>query len=215
MHPDAVSSVSYNAPPHDDIPDHGKISAARKPYRYGLTPARKRLFARTRLERPEMARELHVWTIAVTSPYTTLRSLADACALGSGLSLRTWQRVAGEMLERGEISMGADGYEPGPNEISGHRTQVSRQAVRKLAKRVGDHVGPRDPSERAKRVRRVIRYGKRTGRYYSSERTLAKACAKNGSGTVEGYRTVVKRMLANAADLERHWDGSIDIVPDF
>jgi hypothetical protein len=179
------------------------------PFKYGMTPARRRMLTRLRSSYPQLAREIHVLATVTTAPYSTLRALADECAAGSDLSVRTWQRVDGDMARRGQIELRHGAYVPGESGIEpAARPQVSRQAVRKLSRRVGDQAGPRDPSERAERVHRVLRHGQRKGCYYSSVLSLAKACAKNGSGTEAGYRRVIERMLATS-ELTRDFTGAI------
>jgi hypothetical protein len=51
------------------------------------------------------------------------------------------------MVKRGELVMGLDGYQPAEAtwSIAADRPQMGREATRKLAKRVGDDIGPRDP----------------------------------------------------------------------
>lgn len=178
-------------------------------YRYGLTQQDRRTLARMRAGSPQLARELHVWGVVIAAPYTTTKALAEACASDSDLSARTWPRIIGAMLAAGQVHLGPRGFEHGPNSIEADsRPQTSKSATRRLIDRLGDDTGPRDPGERAKRVRRVLRNGQRAGCYYSSDRSLAAACAKNGSGTAAGYRRVVERMLATA-ELTRIFDGSI------
>lgn len=191
-----------------EVPKTEKPAEVEKPFKYGLTPERRRRLARMRQQFPYLAREIHVWLTVDSAPYTTVRSLADECAAGSDLSVRTWQRVAGDMLRRGELVMGRDGYKPGKALDATVRPQASRTATRRLASRVGDQAGSRDPSVRAERVHRVLRHGQRKGRYYSSVLSLAIACARNGSGTDAGYRRVIERMLATA-ELTRDFTGAI------
>lgn len=167
-------------------------------YRYGLTAGRRQHLARALKDFPQLARELHVWATVYAAPYTTDKALAEACAENSDIAVRTWRRIIKDMKTREQLRMGLRGFETIGSLDPRMRPQKSTDAAKRLVNKMGEDVGPRDPSKKAARVRRVLRNGRRPGRgiYYSSVVSLATACAKNGSGTVAGYRRTIEKMLA-------------------
>lgn len=191
-----------------------------KPFKYGLTKTRARDLTSKRLRYPHYSREIHVWSVAYTAPYTTQVALADACTEDSELSLRTWQRVVGAMVDAGMLVLRAGGYVPAGDLTSVDRPQTSKTAKRNLAGKIHRaEPGHRDPSAKANRVRRVMRLGARAGEPYSSLRSLAVACSKNGSGSVREYQRVVARMYGNELVYDEACYGfggdTLRLVPDY